>query len=447
MAEKGLKKQLNGSLEKILMEYPSDSPESAIATELYDKINDEKNPVDESHIRQFIALRKDDIAKLPEISSNAAFIDISENPKVMEKDYGFTENDAFYSADPKNPKSWMSKSIHQLKANADKYGMDLGEYLNRVQELSTQKEQMRQWNENATVKEFKNVPVVGDVSIPGYTRLMLPTSFNKAASGQEVGAGDVALDIGVDMAEAGGTVANPLAAAFLANAARQGKQIYDETQDGYSLAEGAISAGIGAAGSPVAMKAVGDVAKRVPVVKDIGFVKKASKGLERAAENDPVKIAKEAEKRAISIQGAGLMDKANPNIVFTGSQAGKAWRRAAEIAPTEQEVKEANKFIGEINRGPDASVSRIREVRQMPQGDILARAWGQSPVERALRRGGEYVQGPVGGRWGLTQTEEDLKERGKKIVNSSEWARYVLGLPNNLSDRDKYIGMKYGEND
>ena len=447
MAEKGLKKQLNKSLEKILLEYPEDSPEMAIASDLYDKINDDENPVDESHIRQFIALRKDDIAKLPEISSNAAFIDISENPKVMEKDYGFTESDSFYSADPKNPKSWMSKSVHQLKANADKYGMDLGEYLNRVQELSTQKEQMRQWNENATVKEFKNVPVVGDVSIPGITRMVLPTSFNKAASGQEVGAGDVALDIGINAGEGVGTLANPLAAAFLANAARQGKQIYDETQDGYSLGEGAIAGTIGLAGSPVAMKTVGDLAKRVPVVKDVGWVKKASKGLERAAENDPVKIAKEAEKRAIGIQGAGLMDKSNPNIVFTGSQAGKAWRRAAEIAPTEQEIKDANKFLSEASKGPDATISRIREVRQMPQGDVLVRAWSQSPVERALRRGGEYVQGPIGGRWGIAQTEEDLKERGKKIVNSSEWARYVLGLPNNLSDRDKYIGMKYGEND
>ena len=443
MADKSLKKQYEDELIKIMMDNTAHESEREEAIRLLNASHE----VDESHYRQFLAREKESISQLPTISSFPSFMDISENPKVMEKDYGFTENDAFYSADPKSPKSWMSKSLHQLKANADKYGMDLGEYLNRVQELSTQKEQMRQWNENATVKEFKKVPVVGDVSIPGITRMVLPTSFNKAASGQEVGAGDVALDLAVDTGEGIGTLANPLAAAFLGNAARQGKQIYDQTQDGYSVGEGLISAGIGYAGSPVAMKTIGDVAKRVPVVKDIGFVKKAATGLERAGENDPVKIAKEAERRAIGIQGAGLMDKANPNIVFTGSKAGKAWRRAAELAPTEQEVKDANKFIGEINKGPDATISRIREVRQMPQGDVLARAWGQSPVERALRRGGQYAQGPIGGRWGLKETEDDLKERGKKIINSSEWARYVLGLPNNLSERDKYIGMKYGEND
>ena len=443
MADKSLKKQYEDELIKIMMDNTAHETEREEAMRLLNASHE----VDESHYRQFLAREKESISQLPTISSFPSFLDISENPKVMQKDYGFTESDSFYSADPKNPKSWMSKSLHQLKANAEKYGMDLGEYLNRVQELSTQKEQMRQWNENATVKEFKKVPVVGDVSVPGITRMVLPTSFNKAASGQEVGAGDVALDIGINTGEAAGTLANPLAAAFLANAARQGKQIYDNTQDGYSLGEGAISGVIGAAGSPVAMKTVGDVVKRVPVIKDVGFVKKAATGLERAAENDPVKIAKEAEKRAIGIQGAGLMDKANPNIVFTGSKAGKAWRRAAELAPTEQEVRDANKFIGEINKGPDATISRIREVRQMPQGDVLARAWGQSPVERALRRGGQYAQGPIGGRWGLTETEDDLKERGKKIIKTSEWARYVLGLPNNLSERDKYIGMKYGEND
>lgn len=443
MADKSLKKQYEDELIKIMMDNTAHETEREEAMRLLNASHE----VDESHYRQFLAREKESISQLPTISSFPSFLDISENPKVMQKDYGFTESDSFYSADPKNPKSWMSKSLHQLKANADKYGMDLGEYLNRVQELSTQKEQMRQWNENATVKDFKKVPVVGDVSIPGITRIVLPTSFNKAASGQKVDAGDVALDIGINTGEAAGTLANPLAAAFLANAARQGKQIYDNTQDGYSLGEGAISGVIGAAGSPVAMKTVGDVVKRVPVIKDVGFVKKAATGLERAAENDPVKIAKEAEKRAIGIQGAGLMDKANPNIVFTGSKAGKAWRRAAELAPTEQEVRDANKFIGEINKGPDATISRIREVRQMPQGDVLARAWGQSPVERALRRGGQYAQGPIGGRWGLTETEDDLKERGKKIIKTSEWARYVLGLPNNLSERDKYIGMKYGEND
>lgn len=443
MADKSLKKQYEDELIKIMMDNTAHETEREEAMRLLNASHE----VDESHYRQFLAREKESISQLPTISSFPSFLDISENPKVMQKDYGFTESDSFYSADPKNPKSWMSKSVNQLKANADKYGMDLGEYLNRVQELSTQKEQMRQWNENATVKDFKKVPVVGDVSIPGITRMVLPTSFNKAASGQEVGAGDVALDISVNTGEGVGTLANPLAAAFLANAARQGKQIYDNTQDGYSVGEGIISAGIGAAGSPVAMKTIGDVAKRIPVVKDIGIVKKAATGLERAAENDPVKIAKEAEKRAIGIQGAGLMDKANPNIVFTGSKAGKAWRRAAELAPTEQEVRDANKFIGEINKGPDATISRIREVRQMPQGDVLARAWGQSPVERALRRGGQYAQGPIGGRWGLTETEDDLKERGKKIIKTYEWARYVLGLPNNLSERDKYIGMKYGEND
>lgn len=443
MADKSLKKQYEDELIKIMMDNTAHETEREEAMRLLNASHE----VDESHYRQFLAREKESISQLPTISSFPSFLDISENPKVMQKDYGFTESDSFYSADPKNPKSWMSKSLHQLKANADKYGMDLGEYLNRVQELSTQKEQMRQWNENATVKDFKKVPVVGDVSIPGITRMVLPTSFNKAASGQEVGAGDVALDIAVDTGEGIGTLANPLAAAFLANAARQGKQIYDNTQDGYSVGEGLMAGGIGLAGSPVAMKTIGDVAKRIPVVKDIGLVKKAATGLERAAENDPVKIAKEAEKRAIGIQGAGLMDKANPNIVFTGSKAGKAWRRAAELAPTEQEVRDANKFIGEINKGPDATISRIREVRQMPQGDVLARAWGQSPVERALRRGGQYAQGPIGGRWGLTETEEDLKERGKKIIKTSEWARYVLGLPNNLSERDKYIGMKYGEND
>ena len=443
MADKSLKKQYEDELIKIMMDNTAHETEREEAMRLLNASHE----VDESHYRQFLAREKESISQLPTISSFPSFLDISENPKVMQKDYGFTESDSFYSADPKNPKSWMSKSLHQLKANAAKYGMDLGEYLNRVQELSTQKEQMRQWNENATVKDFKKVPVVGDVSIPGITRMVLPTSFNKAASGQEVGAGDVALDIAVNTGEGVGTLANPLAAAFLANAARQGKQIYDNTQDGYSVGEGLISAGIGTAGSPVAMKTIGDVAKRIPVVKDIGLVKKAATGLERAAENDPVKIAKEAEKRAIKIQNADLRNKSTPDKVYTGNEAKSFWRNAAEKAPTEQEVRDANKFIGEINKGPDATISRFREVRQMPQGDVLARAWGQSPVERALRRGGQYAQGPIGGRWGLTETEDDLKERGKKIIKTSEWARYVLGLPNNLSERDKYIGMKYGEND
>lgn len=443
MADKSLKKQYEDELIKIMMDNTAHETEREEAERLLNASHE----VDESHYRQFLAREKESISQLPTISSFPSFLDISENPKVMQKDYGFTENDAFYSADPENPKSWMSKSIHQLKANAEKYGMDLGEYLNRVQELSTQKEQMRQWKENASVKEFKNVPVVGDVSIPGYTRMMIPTSFNKAASGQEVGAGDVALDIGIDMAEAGGTVVNPLAAAFLANAARQGKQIYDETQDGYSVGEGLMAAGIGAAGSPVAMKTVGDVAKRVPIVKDIGWVKKAANGLERAAENDPVQIAREAEKRAARIQGSDALGKSNPDLKFTGKNARKAWSNPENYAPTEQEVRDANKFLSEATKGPEATISRIREVRQMPQGDVLARAWSQSPVERVLRRGGQYAQGPVGGRWGTTETEEDLKQKGKKIIQSSEWARYVLGLPNNLSERDKYIGMKYGEND
>ena len=76
MAEKGLKKQINTSLEKILDEYPEDSPEMAIASDLYDKINDKENPVDESHIRQFIAALESLCRQTwPVITSNASDIE------------------------------------------------------------------------------------------------------------------------------------------------------------------------------------------------------------------------------------------------------------------------------------------------------------------------------------------------------------------------------------
>ena len=170
-----------------------------LSTDEIDSLFTDLTNTDASKVPQWLAANKDKLSMIPEVAGIPEFISITENPKVVEKDYGFTESDDFYKME--GPKSWMNKSIAYLQNNADKYGLSLSEYLDKVRELSTSKEQERQWEENAKVASI-NVPGIGEVNIPGLTAAVLPTSFNKAAMGQEVTDGDIAYDTVTDELEA-----------------------------------------------------------------------------------------------------------------------------------------------------------------------------------------------------------------------------------------------------
>ena len=484
---------------------------NALSKEAIDKLYDDLYYVESTKVPQWLAANKDNLSMIPEIAGIPEFISITENPKVVEKDYGFTESEDFYKME--GPKSWMNKSIAYLQNNAKKYGLELNEYLDKVRELSTSKEQERQWQDNAKVASV-NVPGIGEVNVPGLTAAVLPTSFNKAAMGQEVTGGDVAYDIITDELEGVAAttpvkyITGPVQAALLGNAARQGKGLYDKTQESFSPGEMGFAAGIGALGVPVTTKAAGDLIK-----KGAGFVK--SKPIERFAKSvedignpspneilnnrvselqgqikkyedlQEVKDAKHAISTAKLAKATGerAMTDANPAISSTGEalkSAGenilksyeaynpvavearlygkgtKLWRnvQTGEIL-TDKQYKDAIKFMDEYKKGPDYQPTpknvlenqykRAVNIKNMPEGDILVNAWAEPKTMRMLRNAGKDVSALAGGRYGSITSEADKKEMAKNIINSTEWAKYVTGLPNNLTEEQIYIATVYGE--
>lgn len=488
---------------------------NALSKEAIDKLYDDLYYVDASKVPQWLAANKDKLSMIPEVASIPEFISITENPKVVEKDYGFTESDDFYKMD--GPKSWMNKSIAYLQNNADKYGLSLSEYLDKVRELSVSKEQERQWEENATVKKFENVPGIGEVNIPGLTAAVLPTSFNKAAMGQEVTKGDIAYDIATDELEAAAATTpgkgapkifkyltgRPAQSAVAGNVVRQAKGLYDDTQDEFSKSQ-AVAAGItGALGTPLVTKAAGDVMKKAagvasglkPIskyanfVEDIGNeapseildarIEQLNDQVTRRKALDRVKFDKSRQnvgkllkvvgelhsnlpedQRMIDFGDNILKDyksfepsKVEGRIYGTGS---KLWRnvKTGEIL-TDAELKNAKNLLKEYNRGPDYQPTpknvlenqyeRAVRIKNMPEGDLLVNAWAEPKTMRMLRNAGKDVSALAGGRVGMNISEADKKEMAKNIINSTEWAKYVTGLPNNLTEEQIYIATVYGE--
>ena len=455
---------------------------------LYKELDKE---IDPSNVNQWMARRKELLSRIPEIAGNASFIDITENPKVLNKDYGFEESPDFYKMD--GSKSWMNKSPTQLKLNANKYGLDFGDYLSKVAELATKKEQEKQWKDNASVVQVKDVPYIGDVNIPGLTSTMLPTSFNKASIGKEVNTSDIAYDVAVNELEAGLAATpfkskaryaiNPVVAALTGNAARQGKQIYDETQDKFSpLALGGAGA-MGAFGTPIFFKSAGDILKRVPGTQGMKPWMRFTKNIEDIGEvspqqvlNDKVNELNKATQRyravtkleqqkaddAISqlAKETGIIDDYvpfNPTPLESKlyGKGSKLWRNVknGEIL-TEEEYNNAINFLKEANRGQDfipgkQSQSnlyrRASEIKNMPMGEILVNAWSEPKLSRVLREGGRIAGGEVGGRAGISISDNDKKLIANKIINSADWGRYITGLPHNLTDEEIYIATMYGD--
>lgn len=456
---------------------------------------------DPTKVPQWLKLNADKLSQIAEVASLPEFISITENPKTVEKDYGFTESSDFYKMD--GPKSWMNKSNAYLLNNAKKYGLELGDYLSKVQEIATQKEQERQWKDNANVAEFKSVPVIGDVSIPGYTRLMLPTSFNKASMGKEVKIGDkrkpwtwgsdIAFDIGTDMVEAAMATSpvkfvNPVTAALAGNAARQAKGLYDDTQDDFSLVDLGGAGAVGLFGLPAATKTAGELVKKAAGAagKTKNLSRLANK-IEAIGETPPMVLAEERAdelrdaiarteaakkadeklaKRTQSQVEAALRDEAMPTVPTneeilaaketaygTGSDFWDNVRRHKIL--TDDELATGKNFVTEFDRGPSyvpiksegqtSLMRRARDIQKLPEGDILINAWAEPRVMRALRWTGNTGSSIAGGRVGSDITEADKKEMAKEIVNSTEWAKYVTGQPNNLTDYQIYIATVYGE--
>lgn len=469
----------------------------ALSMSEIDALYDDLSKVDPSKVNQWIALNKDKLGQIPELAGNAAIIDISESPKTVEKDYGFTESDDFYKME--GPKSWMNKSVAYLQQNAKKYGMELPEYLNIVRDIATQKERERQWKENATVAEFKDLPLIGDVSIPGLTSIMLPTSFNKAAMGKDVTAGDIAYDIIADELEGAMAVTpfkgkaqyvfNPVVAALTGNTARQGKQLYDETQDEFHTGELAGAGAMGAFGTPILFKTAADVVKRIPGTQGIKPVQKFARGLEDIGEKDPSKILEDKvneltkstnKYRAAKANQDALHEDAINQIAFAIGEkqvpdimelykpynptpleaklygkGSKLWRNVknGEIL-TDKEYQEALNFLKEANRGPEFIPGKQRQsrlyergvkIKNMPEGDILINAWSEPRIMTGLRQEAKAGSGIVGGRSGIAMSEQDKKALANKIINSAEWGKYITGLPNNLTEEEIYLASEYGD--
>lgn len=456
-----------------------------------DSLYNDLYSVDPTKVPQWLKLNADKLSQIAEVASRPEFISITENPKTVEKDYGFTESDDFYKMD--GPKSWMNKSNAYLMNNAKKYGLELGDYLSKVQELSTKKEQERQWKDNANVAEFKSVPVIGDVSIPGVTRLMLPTSFNKASTGKDVGYGDVAFDIGTDVVEGAMATSpvkfvNPVTAALAGNAARQAKGLYDDTQDDFSIGDLAGAGMTSSLGLPIVTKAAGDLVKKAAgaagktknlsrfgnKIEAIGEASPMSLAEERAAElRDAIartEAAKKADdlvaKRTQSQVEAAVRDEPTPQLPTneeilaakesaygTGSDFWDNVRRHKIL--TDDELATGKNFVTEFDRGPSyvplqregqtSLMNRARDIQKLPNGDLLINAWAEPRVMRALRWTGNTGSSIAGGRVGSDITEADKKAMAKEIVNSTEWAKYVTGQPNNLTDYQIYIATVYGE--
>ena len=134
----------------------------------------------------------------------------------------------------------------------------------------------------------------------------------------------------------------------------------------------------------------------------------------------------------------------------------KLWRnvQTGEIL-TDQQYKDALKFLDEYEKGPDYKPTpkntvenqykRAVNIKNMPDGDILVNAWAEPKTMRMLRTAGKDASALAGGRYGTITSEADKKEIAKNIINSTEWAKYVTGLPNNLTEEQIYIATVYGE--
>ena len=134
----------------------------------------------------------------------------------------------------------------------------------------------------------------------------------------------------------------------------------------------------------------------------------------------------------------------------------KLWRnvQTGEIL-TDKQYKDAVNFMKEYNRGPnyeptpknvlENQYKRAVNIKNMPEGDILVNAWAEPKTMRMLRNAGKDVSALTGGRYGSITSEADKKEMAKNIINSTEWAKYVTGLPNNLTKEQIYIATVYGE--
>lgn len=498
-----------------------------------DQINElyiDLDSLDATKVREWLALNKESLSRIPEVASQPAFLDVSENPKVVEKDYGFTESDDFYKMD--GPKSWMNKSYAYLKNNADKYGLTISEYLDKVRELSTKKEQERQWEDNYTAYKADNVPAFGEIRLPGLTSLMLPNSFNKASMGKEVDAGDIAFDLGLDAVDAatmlsplkynpartsGSRVLNVLlsdkglpvnkvtriltsspVAATSTNVGRQAKGIYDDTQDEFSLGQAALAGTVGSLGLPMVTHGASDAIKSIAgTASKTGPIRKFANAIEGLGEQSPSeiltnKVAEDAIKmeRYKALQeankattqatkgeilkevgkstgdkqlmelGGQLYDNFSPiakNADEIYGKGSKLWRnvRDGEIY-TQEEFDRAAEFMNEYNRGPDYSPTprnqaknkferAVRVKNEVPNGELLVNAWAEPKTYNLLRNKVKTGATALGGRYGMYISEDDKKAMAKNIVNSTEWAKYVTGLPNNLTEEQIYLATVYGE--
>lgn len=535
MADKEVKSNTKEQYLKLLQEaYESSSNADGVnlnkdqIADLYDELLE----IDPTKAKVWINRNKESLSRIPEIAPLPGFISITENPKVLDKDYGFVESDDFYNMD--SPKSWMNKSYAYLKNNADKYGLSIGEYLDKVRELSTKKEQERQWDDNYTAVKFDNVPGIGDIRIPGHTALMLPNSFNKAAMGKEVTYGDLAFDIGMDAIDAA-TMASPIkynpiartggskvlnvllkergipstnkvarymtsspVVATLTNAGRQAKGLYDDTQDEFSLGQVTLAGTTGSLGLPIVTHTVGDAIKRVVgPAGNMAPVSKFANAVEGIGEQSPSEILRnKVNDTAIKMERFKALQEANDakdkvtyaqiaksvgnttgneDLVKIGDEMYKSfspiannaddiygkgtklWRnvRDGELL-TQEEMNNAIKFMEEYNKGPDytpkpnnSSRSKyeraVKVKNEVPNGDLLVNAWAEPKSYNVLRNKANSAATSMGGRYGMYISEDDKKEMAKNIVNSTEWGKYVTGLPNNLTEEEIYLATVYGE--
>lgn len=530
MADKAnLKKEYLDILEKA-WDNAADKEGVNLNKEQINELYKDLDTLDATKVREWLALNKESLSRIPEVASLPAFVDVTENPKVVEKDYGFTESDDFYKMD--GPKSWMNKSYAYLKNNADKYGLTVSEYLDKVRELSTKKEQERQWDDNYTAFKADNVPAFGEIRIPGLTSLMLPNSFNKASMGKDVDNSDIAFDLGLDAVDAatmlsplkynpartgGSRVLNVLlndrglpvnkatriitsspVAATTTNVGRQAKGIYDDTQDEFSLGQAALAGTVGSLGLPMVTHGAGDAIKSIAgTASKTGPIRKFANAIEGLGEQSPSeilsnKVAEDAIKmeRYKALQeankattqalkgeilkevgkstgnkqlmelGGQLYDNFSPiakNADEIYGKGSKLWRnvRDGEIY-TQEEFDRAAEFMNEYNKGPDYPPTprnqarnkferAVRVKNEVPNGELLVNAWAEPKTYNLLRNKVKTGATALGGRYGTYISEDDKKEMAKNIVNSTEWAKYVTGLPNNLTEEQIYLATVYGE--
>lgn len=472
MADK-VKSQKDKYLDLLEQAYDNAGSKSGInlSTDEIDELFTDLSNTDPTKLNQWLVLNKDKLENIPEIALQPAFISVTEDPKVVDKDYGFTESDDYYKME--GPKSWMNKSYAYLKNNADKYGLSVGDYLNKVAELSTKKEQEQQWKDNASIAKF-NVPVLGEIAIPGLTRSMLPTSFNKAAMGKDVNKGDIAFDIGTDVVEGGMAatpyklISGPVQAALLGNTARQVKGLNDNTQQEFSGLDLAGAGAMGAFTRGLSSKAAGDALKRIPVLKESKKVTDLANRIEDLGNVDPQLTLRETADEMTRLERLGqslsnlrkeaeipegknlrVSPKQNSSTYaeITNNNKDNLFRQALEgRLPSEEAGKQAHYWMDEYRKGQvPQSLTRAKKLSEMNKGDVLLRAWSEPRLMRVLRKEIDRFGGVSGGRFGTNISEDDKKAIAKEIINSTEWGKYITGLPHNLSEEEIYLGTVYGE--